>query len=188
MTAAREQIVEATCALIEVQGYHATGLNQIISESGSPKGSLYHYFPGGKEALVTEALQRAGSAIEERIRAGLMDTDNPAEAVRRFLHGLAHHVAASDYQRGGPITTVALETASTSERLREACLAIYERWRVAFREKLTSGGVERQRAERLSMLILASIEGGIILSRTQRDSQLLRYIGDELARLIGSEG
>ena len=187
MTAAREQIVEATCTLIEVQGYHATGLNQIISESGSPKGSLYHYFPGGKEALVTEALQRAGGVIEERIRAGLTDTDDPSEAVRGFLHGLAYHVAASDYQRGGPITTVALETASTSERLREACLSIYERWRGVFREKLMSGGIERQRAERLSMLILASIEGGIILSRTRRDSQLMREIGDELARLIGSD-
>ncbi len=186
MTSARDQIVETTCALIEVQGYHATGLSQIISESGSPKGSLYHYFPGGKEALVTEALQRAGDVIEARIRAGLTDSDDPAQAVRGFLYGLAYHVAASDFQRGGPITTVALETASTSERLRETCLAIYERWRGAFREKLVSSGIERQRAERLSMLILASIEGGIILSRTRRDSQLIREIGDELASLISS--
>lgn len=187
MTAARDQIVETTCALIEVQGYYATGLNQIISESGSPKGSLYYYFPGGKEALVTEALERAGGVIERRIRDGLADTNDPGEAVRGFLHGLAYHVAASDYQRGGPITTVALETASTSERLRAACLAIYERWRGAFREKLVSGGITPERAERLSMLILASIEGGIILSRTRRDSQLLRDIGDELARLIGAD-
>ena len=56
MTIAREQILKTTCDLMEKQGYHGTGLNEIVKESGSPKGSLYHYFPDGKEQIVAEAV------------------------------------------------------------------------------------------------------------------------------------
>ena len=41
MSSTRDQIIEKTCELLEAQGYHATGLNQILAESGAPKGSLY---------------------------------------------------------------------------------------------------------------------------------------------------
>lgn len=186
MTSARDHIIEATCALIEMQGYHATGLNQIIQESGSPKGSLYYYFPGGKEALVSEALERTGAAVLTRIQNSLASVPAAAEAVGAFLHQLAYHVEASGYRQGGPITTVALETASISERLRTECAAIYESWRAAFAAKLTDGGMEAARAARLSLLILACIEGGIILSRTRLSGDPLREMGDELRRLIAA--
>lgn len=187
--AARDHIIETTCALMEIQGYHATGLNQIIAESGSPKGSLYHYFPGGKEALVSAALSRTAGMVLTRIREHLAQTPNTdaaaaGESVRGFLHQLAYYVEASGYKQGGPITTVALETAATNERLRAECHAIYESWRGAFGEKLIACGIGGERADRLSTLILASLEGGIILSRTRRDAQPLRDMGDELRRLI----
>ncbi|MDZ4766644.1 MAG: TetR/AcrR family transcriptional regulator [Chloroflexota bacterium] len=189
MTAARDQIIEVTCALMEIQGYHATGLNQIISESGRPKGSLYHYFPGGKEELVSAALTRTGISVLNRIRDSLATVPDhgasaAADAVRGFLHQLAYYVEASGYKQGGPITTVALETAATSERLRTECHAIYESWRGAFVDKLIAAGIADERAGRLSLLILASIEGGIILCRVQQSADPLREMGDELHRLI----
>ena len=55
MSTPREQIIQATCFLLEKQGFPATGLNEIVRKSGAPKGSLYHYFPEGKEQLVCEA-------------------------------------------------------------------------------------------------------------------------------------
>ncbi len=58
VSSTRDQIIEATAGLLETQGYRATGLNQIIEESGAPKGSLYYYFPGGKEEFSTEASAR----------------------------------------------------------------------------------------------------------------------------------
>lgn len=184
MTAARDKIIDTTCALIEIQGYHATGLNQIISESGSPKGSLYYYFPGGKEELVSEALVRTGETVLARIRGTLASVPDAAEAVHAFMLQLAFFVESSGYQQGGAITTVALETASTSDRLRTDCMNIYESWRIAFEEKLLSGGIEPARAARLSALILASIEGGIILSRTRRTADPIRDMSSEIRRLI----
>jgi TetR/AcrR family transcriptional repressor of lmrAB and yxaGH operons len=184
MKAPRDQIIEATCELLELQGYNATGLNEIIKQSGSPKGSLYHYFPGGKEELAAEAIGRVGRLVVNRIRDNLALIDDPAEAVPAFIENIAYNVELSGYRAGGPITTVALETASTSDRLRRVCLDIYDQWQDAFRDKLRAGGFSEDRATRLGALIIAAIEGGIILSRTQRSPDPLRHIADEMGRLL----
>ncbi len=65
----RARIIATTVALMEAQGYHATGLNQILHQSATPKGSLYHHFPGGKEELAAEAVLAAGQAITNDLDA-----------------------------------------------------------------------------------------------------------------------
>ncbi|MCC7209162.1 MAG: TetR/AcrR family transcriptional regulator [Anaerolineae bacterium] len=184
MSAAREQIIEATCGLMERQGYHATGLSQIIKESGSPKGSLYYYFPGGKEELAAAALHHVGELVRTRIRASLDEHPDPVQAIPSFIHVLAGQVERSGYSAGGPITTVAMETASTSEPLREVCEQIYGSWQAAFQEKLVSGGFETSRAESLAAAILCAIEGGIILCRTRRSRGPLEAVAGEVGALL----
>ena len=184
MTSARDQIVETTCELLELQGYHATGLNQIIKESGSPKGSLYHYFPGGKEELAGEAVQRVGEAVLQRIRYNLAAVDDPADAIRGFMLLIAQNVELSGFRAGGPITTVALETASSSDELRAVCHTIYEQWQAAFAEKLANTGVPIARARRLAALTVTAIEGGIILCRTSRSREPLEHAAHEIGWLI----
>lgn len=186
MTTARDHIIETACELLELQGYHATGLNQIIKESGSPKGSLYHYFPGGKEELAAEAVARVGRMVLDRIRANLAAIDDPAAAVPGFIRQIAYNVELSGYRAGGPITTLALETASTNERLREECQRIYDDWRTAFADKLMASGWPPDRAGRQAQLIIAAIEGGIILCRTDHSPAPLEAVADEIGALLAS--
>lgn len=182
----RDQIIEITCGLLEMQGYHATGLNQIIRESGSPKGSLYHYFPGGKEELATEAIRHVGQIVLQRIQQNLAAIDDPVEAIRAFIMQIAHSVEASGFRAGGPITTIAMETASTSERLRQECHVIYTQWQNAFADKLVNGGLSPERAARLAVMIISAIEGGIILCRTGRSREPLEQVAVEVAILLQS--
>jgi TetR/AcrR family transcriptional regulator, lmrAB and yxaGH operons repressor len=184
---AREQIIEATRGLLETQGYHATGLNQIVEESRSPKGSLYYYFPEGKEEIAAEAIERTGRVIQQVIRDRLAAVEDPAEAVRRFILELAQHVMASDCRGGGPITTVALETAASSDRLNAACREAYGLWQRAFEGKLLAGGIAPERASRLALLINASIEGAVILSRTNRTVEPLEALAEEIAGIVRRE-
>lgn len=186
MSSTREQFIEATCDLLEEQGYHATGLNQIVAESGSPKGSLYYYFPEGKEELAAEAIARTGEMVAARIRDNLGDTADPAEAVRQFVRRIAGHVEASGYRSGGPLMTVAMETATSSERLNLACREAYGRLQEAFAEALRAGGFAPERAAELAAFITASIEGGIILSRTEHSGAPLRRVADELGLFLSS--
>lgn len=184
MTTTRDHIIETTCTLLEAQGYHATGLNQIIAESGSPKGSLYYYFPEGKEELTEAAIARSGRIVERNIRSGLSRANDPAEAIASFVHTIAQGVETSQFSVGGPITTVALETVNSSERLNLACREAYGWILAAFNEKLIEGGFSSERAASLATLIVSSIEGGIILSRTNHSGDALRRIAEELRNFL----
>jgi TetR/AcrR family transcriptional regulator, lmrAB and yxaGH operons repressor len=184
MTSTREQIIHKTCELLESQGYHATGLNQIVAESGSPKGSLYYYFPDGKEGLTEEAIDHTGRIVEERIRQNLAEVADPGAAIERFLNTIADHVEASGYRLGGPVTMVAMETVVSSERLSAACSRAYRQWQHAFAERLVASGMPEDEAERIAMMVVASIEGAVILSRTHRSTLPLRETGSLLRRLI----
>jgi TetR/AcrR family transcriptional repressor of lmrAB and yxaGH operons len=181
MASTRDQILETTCDLLEAQGYFGTGLNQILSESGAPKGSLYYYFPEGKEQLVAEAIERTGHLVAERIRQGLKNNAQPIEAIQSFMETIAYHVEASGFRAGGPLMIVAMETAISSERLNRACRQAYQQLQEAFQEHLLASGYSSQSAASLATFITASIEGSIILSRTQHSGDPLRQV----ARLLG---
>src|SRR5687768_11075928 len=81
----RERLIDTAAQLMWQQGYHATGLNQIVQESGAPKGSLYFHFPGGKEQLCVEALKTAGRRITEGLEKSFVRTTDPAAALRGFV-------------------------------------------------------------------------------------------------------
>jgi TetR/AcrR family transcriptional repressor of lmrAB and yxaGH operons len=184
MLSTRDQIIATTCDLLELQGYHATGLNQIINESGSPKGSLYYHFPGGKEELAVEAVTHVGQIVLKRIRENLAQLDDAAAAIHTFIRNIAIQVERSGFRSGGPITTIAMETASTSETLRQECERIYSTWQAAFADKLRLSGIERNRAERMAALIIAAIEGGVILCRTRQSREPLEQVADEIQVLV----
>ncbi len=175
-----DQILETTCTLLEKQGFHGTGLNEIIKESGAPKGSLYYYFPAGKEQITAEAIQQAGAGTAARIRLGLAGTADPAQALHDFILKIADNVEASGFAAGSPLTAVAMETASGSERINLACRAAYDLLVNAFRQKLLASGMPETRATEVATFITASVEGGIILSRTHHDTASLRLVAREL--------
>jgi TetR/AcrR family transcriptional repressor of lmrAB and yxaGH operons len=176
--------VAATSRLLEAQGYHGTGLNQIIRESGAPRGSLYYYFPAGKEELAAEAVAQQGAGMAAFTGRLLGEVEDPAAAVDHFLQHLIAYTQGSGYCGGAPLAAVALETAGSSERLRAACAGAYADLRRPFVERLLAGGYPPQRAEALGTLIVAALEGGVILSRAQQSAEPLEQVRGEIARLL----
>ena len=183
----RDHIIDTTCGLLESQGFHATGLNQIVKTSGAPKGSLYHYFPAGKDELAEAAIVRAGELVVERINTNLAASADVAEALRTFVATIAHFVEVSGFRSGGPLMTVAMETATTNDRLNQACRAAYGRLQAAFEAKLAAGGYAHAQAHARATFITAAIEGGIMLSRVYHSGDPLRAVADQLGELLGAD-
>jgi TetR/AcrR family transcriptional repressor of lmrAB and yxaGH operons len=186
MSNTREQIVQTTCTLLEKQGFHGTGLNEIVKESGAPKGSLYYYFPDGKEQITVEAVLQSGHTTAERVRNGLAGSTSPSKAVYDFILLIAENVERSGFAAGGPLTAVAMETATSSERINQACQEAYGLIQAAFKEKLLESGFTKSEADGLSTFITASVEGGIILSRTYHTADPLRLVAKQLKALLAS--
>ena len=180
----RQQLVETTSRLLERQGYHGTGLNQIVRESGAPRGSLYYYFPEGKEALVAAAIAEQGDRMRSFTATILSETEDAVEAVDRVVERLIEFFSVSEHCGGAPLAAVALETSASSARLRTTCADAYNGLIDAFAQKLTQAGYPLQQAQALATTIVASIEGAVILSRTQQSTSPMEQVRAALRTLL----
>lgn len=180
----RQRIIDTAGRLFKKQGYHATGLNQILAESKSPKGSMYFHFPGGKEQLAAEALDRSAAELLHGFDFALEHSEGPAEAVIAVAAHLAEGLTRSQFADGCPISTVALEAAATSEPVRLSCRAGFDSWIAVFAKRLAAEGIEPDSAEELATMTVMSLEGALILSRVRRDTAPLHTAAARLGAMI----
>jgi AcrR family transcriptional regulator len=180
----KERIVETSAELFRRQGFAGTGVKQIVAEAGAPFGSLYHFFPGGKEQLGAEVIRWSGARYEQLLDLFFVPGADPVAATRAFFAAAAQTLRETDYADACPIATVALEVSSTSEPLREACAEVFESWVARTAECLRGAGVGRARARPLALAILALLEGAFVFARAMRSTDPLRAAGDAAAARV----
>ncbi|MBD0408454.1 TetR/AcrR family transcriptional regulator [Bacillus siamensis] len=180
----REKILAAATRLFQLQGYYGTGLNQIIKESGAPKGSLYYHFPDGKEQLAIEAVKEMSHYIRMKIKESLDAYPDPAESIQAFLQDLSSQFTCPENFEGFPVGLLAAETALTSEKLQQACQCAYQEWENLFAGKLRSAGFSDEKAAEISTVLNAMIEGGIILSLAKKDKMPIIHISKQIPNLL----
>ena len=178
----RERMIQSAVALFRERGVDGTSFADVLAHSQAPRGSLYHYFPGGKAQLAEEATRYAGEFIAGGLAAALAQKD-PVAAIRAFAALWRDVLRSSDFASGCPIVAATLE-GERAPAVRDAAGAAFQRL-----EELLAGGFEQQgvapqRARSLATLAIASIEGAIVLSRAQRDSAPLERVAGELETLV----
>ena len=181
----RELMIETTAGLVHRRGFHGTSLNEILAESGAPRGSLYYHFPGGKEELVLEASRQGVASVTQLLKEVLAGSPDPVEGVRAVVEAAAHVLRDSGYVFGCPVAPIVLDSPESSA-LAEVCQEALEEWQQALVEGLGSGGIERGRAESLATMIVCGLEGGLILARARRDIAPLNAVAEELASRVRS--
>jgi len=180
----RTRAVQAAAVLFQKQGYAATGVAQVIAESGTPKGSFYFNFPGGKEELAREAITFAGGQLAAGIDQLAAAASNPRQFLRSLTAALAAGLEASDFSRGCPVATVALETATSSESLRRTADEQFGAWENAIARGLAGGAAPGSGDRELATQVLMLIEGALIMARVRRTTAPLHDLG----RLIALPG
>ncbi|MDY8025582.1 TetR/AcrR family transcriptional regulator [Paenibacillus polymyxa] len=180
-----ENIVQTASKLFFHQGYHATGLNQILAESGSPKGSLYYYFPRGKEELALECIRRGNEFIKQKLKRTLDENDNPVLAIQNFIRNTAEEADRTGFDSFMPIGFwAAAETSCISESLRHACVNTFTDWEHIYMERLQESGWTEEKAHSLAVLIISMLEGALILAVTQQSSAPIYNIVDYIPQLV----
>ena len=183
-TDTRARMLDTAADLLHRQGYTATGLNQILEESRAPKGSLYFHFPGGKEELMSLALERASESLTEMLERVLASAPSGEHALDAITAYFAGQLQSSAFAKGCPLATVALEQAAASDALHRVCAATYARWQAAIAARLERDGHPRDRAESLAGFFLATIEGALLLCRAHRSIDPLLRASAELRRTL----
>jgi TetR/AcrR family transcriptional repressor of lmrAB and yxaGH operons len=179
----KDGLISAACALFRRQGYAATGLAELLKCSGAPKGSLYHYFPDGKEGVAVAAIHVAGETLEAALKALAAGDAPPGDLVMSYGTLLAAWLEQSDFRDGCPIGTVMLEAAPASEKITSAGRQAFAAWAVVLSDKLVASGAARERAAVLADFTISALEGALILARVRKSAAPVLQAARELRSL-----
>ncbi len=177
----RERMLEAAIVLMRGAGLSGAGINEIVRESGAPKGSVYYFFPEGKLQIVTEALQVYSQRLETFIDEALSVRTKPHDKVIALFEAFARRSEESDFRRSCAVGAVTLDLDEELEPLRRVLAPCLARWATVIARHFEFG--DRTRAESLAGLLLTAIEGAHIRARAERSAQAFRDAGAWLALL-----
>jgi len=188
--ASRERIVECAAELFAARGIAATSVDEVLTAAGAGKGQFYHYFRGRDELVAAVVGHRCAQVVTRLTGAlgGVTSLAGLEQALAGFIAGFEQMGLP-----GCPIGTLASEVAGRNEDARLQAAAGFDAW-----EQLLAEGLERMRERgelradaepaMLATGLLASIEGGMVLSQTRKDIGSLRIavkagLGQVRARL-----
>jgi AcrR family transcriptional regulator len=194
--ATRQRIIEATGEQILASGIGGATLDTVRAATLTSKSQLFHYFPGGKAELVREVAAWEG--------AQLLAAQQPhVDDLGTWESWSAWREALVDYYLGlgrwaCPIGSLATQAAATDPELERVIAESMGAWR-----DLLSAGVRKMQAsgdvdasadpERIAMVILTAVQGGLVMSQPLRSAWPLEAALDSaldpLHRVrVGSEG
>lgn len=161
-------------------GYEGATLSRITERTGLGKGSLYHFFPGGKEEMATAVLAEVSGWFERFVFEPLR-RDDPEKGIA------AMWAAVDDYFRsGGRVCLVgAFALDETRDRFAVAIRGYFARWIEALRDALVRGGRDPADAAQDAEEAVLGIQGALVLARALNDTAVFTRALDRLRRRVG---
>jgi len=169
---ARARMVASAATLIRERGIHGTGLREVVARSGGPRGSLGRFFPGGKTQLVTEAIDLALVDLFDDLEQKLGDAKTFPEAIGVIVTAWRRLLVEHDFALGCPLAATICDTAD-NDILRTHVSELIARWRAPVADAYTRFGASRADAEAHATVLLAALEGALVLARAQREIEPL---------------
>jgi TetR/AcrR family transcriptional regulator, lmrAB and yxaGH operons repressor len=161
----RARMVDGAIALLASRGLEGTSFSEVLELTGTPRGSIYHHFPGGKDELVSAAVE---GALQRALDLMATKDGAPATEVAEFFLGAWRLTLTSSGFSAG-CALVAVSVATDSAELRRQAASAFRRWQEQLAGLLEHGGLPAAAASRHATLLLAASEGVVIISRALAD-------------------
>ncbi|MFF4031102.1 TetR family transcriptional regulator C-terminal domain-containing protein [Streptomyces sviceus] len=184
---ARERMVFSAAQLIRREGVAATGMREVAAHAGAPRGSLQHYFPGGKEQLVNEAVGWAGRYAGNRVArflAALPEPPTPSGLFAAMVRQWTEEYENAGFAGGCPVAAATVDWAESTASTRAAAAEAFATWTGPVARALADMGVPEERASALATLMVSALEGAILMARAERDVRPLTTVARELGPLL----
>jgi AcrR family transcriptional regulator len=182
-TGSRDRLVMGAADMISRRGLNATSVRELAKHARAPLGSTYHYFPGGKQQVATEAVQFAGEWTERALVGELRS--GPVAGLRAFLKLWRDVVVRSDFRAGCPVLAVSVEEPHDDETAPlEAAAKVFAHWESLLARSLREHGAGRKEAEQIATLIVAAVEGTVAMCRAARSTEPLDRVAAQLERVV----
>jgi AcrR family transcriptional regulator len=179
-------MVFSAAQLIRRDGVVSTGMREVAAHAGAPRGSLQHYFPGGKEQLVNEAVGWAGRYAGNRVARFLaaLPEPTPGGLFAAMVRQWTDEYEAGGFAGGCPVAAATVDCSESAVSTREAAAAAFAAWTGPVARALVDMGVPEERADALATLMISALEGAILIARAERDVRALTTVARELGPVL----
>jgi len=161
----RDAALPLIAEVFRLHGYEGASLSQLTEATGLGKGSLYNFFPGGKEQMAAEVIAEIDGWFERNVFAPLRDSADSCEGLRRMFDATEQY-----FHSGRRVCLVGmLALGSSRDLFAKQVHGYFERWRSALASALQRAGGERAEAGRAAEAILLEIQGALVLARAADD-------------------
>jgi TetR/AcrR family transcriptional repressor of lmrAB and yxaGH operons len=181
----RGRLLDAAITLMRRSGLSGAGINEIVRESGAPKGSVYHFFPDGKRQIVEEGLARYSERVVAFIDASLSRKRRPGQKVEALFDAFAERIERGAFRHSCPVGTVCLDLDAELEGLRVVVAGAFSKFERAIAAHFPFRNARR--AASFARLVLTAIEGAYVRGRADRSSKPFREAGEWLAEIAERE-
>ncbi len=178
----RANMVRSAASLISEHGVNATSFNDVLADSGAPRGSIYHHFPDGKKQLTKEAMSLTSERLLSYLRSG--DGTTPLDVLDHFVSIWRLVVVSSKGARGCAIAGVAVDADDDTVDLLPLARDVFRSWTSLLSEQLVAVGVDSERAHGIALTALATMEGALILCRVEASAEPLDTAAAQLRSLV----
>lgn len=188
--ATRERLLNEMTRLVQRQGFGSTSVNDVLQAAGFKKGTLYYHFPA-KEELGLAVLERARDDFLAFLDSALA-APTPMEALERFFKAALGEHRKSGFVGGCLWGNTALEMSDSNPVYAGFVKQVFDEWLCRIKRVIHAGqeaGQIRtdQPAAELARLVVAGIEGGIMMSRLTKHEEPLSSCLDGLMALLVAE-
>lgn len=171
----RDRLITSAARLFRQNGYHGTGLAQVLAESHAPKGSLYHHFPDGKSDLAMAAASWVSEGMLGIIDDAFRDAPDFAAGATTFCHKLAKLFDVTEDWQSCPITAMLFDGPDNEAFLTHAD-KILTSWSARSAAHGRRLGMTDQEADAAAELLLLAIQGAWTLARARQSADIIRRI------------
>lgn len=168
-------MIETAIDLMRAYGLSGTGINDIVRESGAPKGSVYHFFPGGKAQIAAESLSVYGDRVGEFMDRALSSQIRQDQKVCALFDAFAVRVEEGRFLRSCAVGAVSLDLDETLEEIRAVVRSSLDQWVGVLTRHFDLGSPAESRS--FAGLLLTAIEGAYIRCRAEQSSAPFRDAG-----------
>ncbi|MEM9550680.1 MAG: TetR/AcrR family transcriptional regulator [Pseudomonadota bacterium] len=175
----KDRLIRTAAELFRTRGYNGVGLSELLTAAKSPKGSLYHHFPNGKSDLAIAASTWASDQMLRTIAASFGSATSFQDGATTLCHKLAKLFDLSNQWDGCPVSATLFEGPDNQAFLDHAT-HLFEGWisEVAHHAERLGMAPDEAREAADSLYIL--VQGGWLLARTRRSSDVLRFLPKKL--------
>ena len=186
----KQRMIEAAASSLRRRGLVATSFTDVLAASGAARGAIYHHFPDGKDELAGHAVTWTGRRVRDQFAA--LEAGDTDAVLRRFIDLIRPVVAQAAGGTSCAVAAGATEAAPSQAALTSAAGEALQSWVDALGARLRQAGASPANARATAQLMIAFLEGSLILARATGSAapfeETARALLQAARALIGEPG